>query len=83
MEVKDKEVQMLREQLQLREMELAKLKLANLKEKIFAGNSVTSTTTRESFCPIETVYMVQVNSNLTLACVSLANTQLISEQACE
>jgi len=59
MEEKDKEVQLLKEQLQLREMELARLKLANLKElkeeKKLAGNSVTSAT-KESLCPIETVH---------------------------
>jgi len=37
-------------------MELARLKLANLKEaKKLAGNSVTSTN-KESLCPIETVH---------------------------
>ena len=59
MEEKDREVQLLREQLQLREMELARLKLANLKERrILAGNSITSTTSRENICP-KTVFTSQ------------------------
>ena len=59
MEMKDKEVQMLKNQLQLREMELARLKLANLKElkeeKKLADSSLTSAT-KESYCPKKTVH---------------------------
>jgi len=59
MEEKDKEVQLLKEQLQLREMELVRLKLANLKElkeeKTLVGSSLTSAT-KESLCPKETVH---------------------------